>query len=187
MSDPKRAFVVVGPESSGNKLLSALLVRAGCVGDARDDGLDIWSVIEPADEPRVSLIYSFPCGQTWPDLRNVYWRLQNKGYLTWFLVVARDPWCVYQSQETRRLKPLPVAMANYQRAYREIFTQLHAIDAPFLIVPYEAITSEPVRSVRRLLELLGLPTDNLGGPLKINGREVCEIRNENAKHYEAHD
>lgn len=184
MSDRvKRAYVVVGPESSGNKLLTALLIRAGCVGDPRDDGPGMWSIIEPATEQRVALTYSFPHGQEWPDLRNVYWRLQNKGYLTWFLVAARDPWCVFQSQEQRRLKPMPVAMANYQRSYREIFTQLHAIDAPYLMVPYEAITSEPEKSVQRLLELLSLPTDNLGGQLIINSRPVNEITNENAKHY----
>lgn len=182
----KQAFVVVGPESSGNKLMGALLVRAGCVGDITDEGRgNLWSVVEPATEERVVMVYSYPSGYEWPDLRNVYWRLQNKGYLTWVLVMARDHYCTVRSQQERRLKPAPIAEANYQRAYREIFTQIHAADIPFLVVPYESLVLEPVHAMHRLLETIGLPTDNLGGSFVINGREYTEIRNENDKHYQS--
>lgn len=183
----KQAFVVVGPESSGNKVMTALLVRAGCVGTADDEHLNLWDRIEPATEKQVALMYSYPHGSEWPDLRNIYWRLTNKGYLTWILIMVRDHFCVMRSQVERRLKPAPIAEANYQRAYREIFKQIESGDMPYIMVPYESILMEPMKALQRLFEMLNLPTDNLGGEFVVNSKSQQTIRNENEKHYNRDD
>lgn len=174
----KQAFVVCGAESSGNRLLTAVLVRSGCVGSATDDG-GIWSRIEPGVEPRIVLTLSYPNGHVWPELPSLHWRLNNKGYLVWYLVTVRDHTCVLASQKKSRLKPEPLAWGNYQRAYREIFSQLATIDASYIIVPYEALVAR-TQYVDRLLTQLELP--GVHGPVIVNGVEK-RIRDENRKWY----
>src|SRR3546814_19324561 len=62
----KRCFLVVGPESAGNRLAAAVLVRAGCVGHAST--VQVWDRTLPEGETPAVVIRSFPHGDDWPDL-----------------------------------------------------------------------------------------------------------------------
>lgn len=178
----KRAFLVLGPESSGNRMMAGILARSGCIADPRDDGLGLWANIEPEHEPLVAIIFSYPNGTNWPDIKNITWRLRNKGYLVWALVMNRDIQCVQKSQEVTRLKPAEIMMGNYQRAYRTIFQDIDALDLPYLVISYEAIVRRPVKYVEYILKMLNLDCSNLGGPIIVNDKSR-ELRDENEKYY----
>ena len=177
----KQAYVVAGPESSGNRLLAALLVRAGCIGSG--------SMAQPFELPTYEspsvIVRSFPHGNDWPDLRDVYHALRDRGYMVRVLIPVRDPWCVVQSQHSRQHHPPELALANVRRTYADIFAQLGQLNVWWLLVPYEAMVLHPVQAVRRLLELLGLPTDNLGSPIIVEGVEYETVNDANAVHHGA--
>lgn len=179
MKEPKRCYVVVGPESSGNRLLAALLVRAGCRGVA---GMDTPDALPIDDDPAV-VLRSYPHGYEWPDLRSIVGRLRDRGYLVRVLVTVRDHHCVIHSQQAHRLHTREVAEANVQRAYCDIFRQVADIGVGFVMVPYESLVARPVHGVRSLLEWLGLPVDNLGGKIVIDGKAHDTITDGNGRWY----
>lgn len=175
----KQAYVVCGPESSGNRLLTSILIRSGCVGEASDQP-GLWHQKKPSNEEKIVLTISFPHGHEWIDLVDILTQLNNRGYAVWFLITVRDHHCVIESQKQSRLKAPELAWGNYMRAYREIFKQLAFMDVPILMVPYEAIISRSVEYVRELLTTLNLPY--VDGEVIVNGK-VTAITDGNAKYY----
>lgn len=178
---PKRAYVVVGPESSGNRLLTALLVRAGCAGaGSTSQPFDL-----PTEEDPAVLLRSYPHGNEWPDLAAICGELRNRGYVVRVLVLVRDPWCVVQSQRTRQQHPEQLAWANIRHAYTTLFGQLAPLNIWWTLVPYEALVLHPVEAVRRLLEMIDLPAENLEGPFEVDGLSRLSIEDANAAHYDS--
>ena len=163
----KRAYVVVGPESSGNRMLASLLIGAGCCGGTAFDHPLMFDV--PTGEDPVVLIRSFPHGDGWPDLAEIYRTLRSRGYMVRVLVTVRDPHCVIESQVERRHHPPELAWSNYQQSYRRIFEQLLTVNAWYALVPYATLRRGEAQ--RNLLATLGLPAVEV------------EVRDENAKHY----
>lgn len=141
----KKAFIVVGPESSGNRYMGRLLVSAGCAGSGTHHqpfDKDNWDFELPKDSPeRVVLVRSFPNAHEWPDLN----KLRDKffleyGYETTILVMVRDMWVVAQSQiRNRHVVNEDMAYKHYNQAYEFIFSDIHAGGLNFRIVPYSSL------------------------------------------------
>lgn len=163
----KCAYLVVGPESSGNRMLATLLIQAGCAGGTAFDHPLMFNL--PVDEDPVVVIRSYPHGNDWPDLAEIYDTLRGRGYMVRALVAVRDPHCVIESQVERRHHPRELAWSNYQQAYRRIFEQLLSVNVWYALVPYAALRRGEAQ--RNLLATLGLPAVEV------------EVRDENAKHY----
>jgi len=171
----KRCYLVVGPESAGNRLLASLLVRAGCIGTASTD--QQWT---PEKETPCVLIRSYPHGDTWPSLHQLKRQLEDKEYEVFTLVTVRHPVALLKSQVNRgHAEDLGLAASQMRQAYIRIFSEL---SGHFYVVPKESLVLHPREAVRALLHLIGLPgiTD---GPLVIEGRER-HISDENWNHYE---
>lgn len=164
----KRCYLVVGAESSGNRLLGKLLVSAGCTGDDRMDGP--FSASLPTHEDPAVVIRSYPHGNEWPDLSDIYRALRNRGYQVRVIVAVRDRHCTVMSQVKSQHHPAELAQTNVQRAYLDIFQQLGAINCWYVIVPFESLVLHGEAS-SALLETLGLTP------------ATVEIRDENGKHY----
>lgn len=174
----KRCFVIAGPESSGNRLLAAILIRAGCRGDASTD--QRWDSELPTDETPAVIIRSFPHGEEWPDLQAINTELEARGYAITTLITVRHHSATVRSQVSRgHATGLSEAAAQIREAYTRIFAKV-SID--YMIVPYAVLIYESDKAIATMLEDLGLPPIT-EGDLMIDG-EPAFISNQNAKHYE---
>lgn len=135
----KRCFLVVGPESAGNRLLAGVLIRAGCHGRASTH--QEWDQALPEDETPAVVIRSFPHGGRWPELPGILQTLSDRGYQTTVLVTVRHPVALTESQVARgHARRVEESMDLVRKAYRRIFADLsgHPRLRSFL-VPYEAV------------------------------------------------
>lgn len=180
LTSERRAFLVCGPESAGNRTLAALLVSAGCIGDASTaqpyDGTR-W----PAGESPVVLIRSVPHGEQWPDLGVVCTELEGRGYEVTALVPARDAFCMAVSQVERgHQRSREEALAVAGQAYRRIFGTLPA-DVRTIVVTYESLVLHGPRAAIALLREIGLGPPV--APLRIDGQPAQGLIDRNACRY----
>lgn len=175
----RRAFVVVGPESAGNRMCTAILVEAGCMGQA--------SVLAPLNhglpengQSPVVLTRSYPHGGDDPDIFALRGDLQALGYQVHVIVVVRDMAACEASQVQRQhQRSLTLARLSIQNALGLIFSQLHLAGVPFYVTTYEALANH-AGARDAMLEALGLP--GIGSHVTVEGRrELLEDRN--GKHY----
>lgn len=178
MSKPTSAHIVVGPESSGTRFLTSILIDAGCEGDATHRQRWDRGVPEARKHRHIVWRKSVPHGHNWPQLTNLASLLSKHGYVKIYVVVlVREPYALHRSQIKRGHVPdLAAAWKNTRRAYLYIFAHLAKLakaGVPFLIVPYEALALQGVPARRAILKQLGLELL----------RPRVKPRNENAKHY----
>ena len=172
----KRCFLVVGPEGSGNRLLTGILVRAGCHGAATAH--HAWRLNEalPTDETPVAVIRSFPHGGEWPDLPVILATLRHSGFLVTVLVTCRD----WSAGRPGRMERGHLGDdATQQAAYRRIFAGLGT--TPFRLVSYESLVLHPERAVAHLLADIGLSAER-AGDIVVEGR-AGQIIDHNAVRY----
>jgi LPS sulfotransferase NodH len=160
----KKAYVVVGPESSGTRLITKLLIDAGCFGDGGHgqsldkSGDQSREFLEesrlPQDDTPIVWRRSYPHAGKWLDISKPISQLQRKGYEVRVVVTTRDWFPMIQSQmKERHVKDETVGLHNVQKAYRMIFEKLPK-DTPFVIASYESIARYRWKAVRRLFETL---------------------------------
>lgn len=176
----KRAFLVTGPESSGNRMMAAILSAAGCRGSGSTDSP--YNDQLPAGESPVVIIRSFPHGGRWPNLRELIAQLQSCGYEVTVLVTARGPVALERSQVAAGHQvDGDGARQAIAEAYGRIFPALFASGTRWMLVPYEALVLNPDTAVPELLELLGLNPD-FGGHVRVD-HQLGPITDQNRKHY----
>jgi len=107
----KRVYIVVGPESSGTKLVTRLFCESGCWGDyghdqrldAYVDGKSRWPV--PSNVGEIVFRRSIPHGRKWPDLMEIRERFAARYYAPFWVVTVRDWYCTIHSAAANRHKP----------------------------------------------------------------------------------
>jgi hypothetical protein len=172
----KRAFLVLGPESTGTRMLTSQLLAGGCSGDASHDQPYDRGEFGDADPIVWRRSYPWTVDRLWPDIgTDLLPRLHANGYrVSRALVTTRDWYAVTKSQVRQQHVPgEAVALKNVTIAYREIFRQLAEHDIEALVVSYEAITSYKELAVRTLLGELGLDAE----------AQLRPIRDESRKYY----
>ena len=174
----KQAYIVIGPEASGTKYHTKLLIAAGCYGQSGNaqwvkDALDDNLTFEVAP---VVLRLSCPHGGVWPDLQEYIWKLRSRGYVTHTIVCVRDAYCNVMSQATYQTHAFTRdhAQRKISEAYRRIFEGLIFAGTPFTMSSIEALClgGDPARV--KLIESLGLT---------VVGDELPEAHNVNEKYY----
>jgi hypothetical protein len=139
----KRAFLVLGPESSGNRLVTRCLIAAGCDGDGghrqrfdRPDG-----IVGAAE--LIVWRRSMPHGQEWPDLDQMLRRLRDGGYAdVRVLAMVRTHYCAVQSQLHGReahVRTEQQAEENLAEAMRKIAVFCAANHLPVRYITYESL------------------------------------------------
>lgn len=163
-----KAFLVVGPEASGNKYMTRLLCASGCAGkgdfqqpfDLGDTG-DV--EVHPPYPENIALLRSYPYGHAieyWPDFPNLVGKLRGYGYHVTALVMVRDPSVVEQSQIAVGHAPnVEQAWDNILRAFRVIFRGVLDANVDFQLVPYSNLSRTTY--VRWLFHRLALPLGDL--------------------------
>lgn len=160
MGDGKQAFIVLGPESSGTRLVTKLFIAAGCAGDSghkqRFD--DMLSNGEAIEEPVIVIRRSYPYAKEWPNLGKLAGRLQRSGYEVRVVVVLRSlQYTALSSVRQKHTKNVEHALRRSTEAARRIGTDLAETDLPFVWVTYEALVQRD-GVMAWLFGWAGLPT-----------------------------
>lgn len=140
---------MLGPESSGTRFVTRLLISAGCYGD--DGHQQRWDTEAPAISPIVWR-RSFPHADIWPDIGLMLERLRDHEVKA--LVTVRDHYCMTASQQ--RFQTPEAIAENNQQVYPRIFQGLSEYGIWHVVVSYEALCLEYERYARYLLRQVGL-------------------------------
>lgn len=171
-----KAYLIHGPESSGNKLMGRLLMAAGCHGNYDGDS-DAWENCPPDGETPIVWVRSYPLTHhhLWPSIRQQVATLRGRGYNCHSLVMVRSWHSTIQSQIARgHVSTVQQAMTNMRLAMTLIMEGLQAALCPYEVVSYESIIQRPLPALAELFVRIGLP--------KLT--ELPEpIRDENAKYF----
>lgn len=166
-----KGVLVLGPESTGTRLLTRILISAGASGeDGHQQAFDAGAVSGELIVWRRSV----PHLRQWLDLESMLETLEQ--YDVCAIVTVRDWWCTEKSQvRNSHVESEAKAAANMARAYREIFSQLANFSIPFSVVVYESLVSYPHSVQKALMEDLGLDFP----------KQFIQITDENRKYWEA--
>ena len=163
-----KAFVIMGPESSGTRILTQILISAGCIGDGGheqkfDDAIPPPSAVDAPIVWRRSVPHHE--GEQMPVLDEMVEQLD--GYDITVLITTRSLYPVAKSQMRHRetIENLKVAYERIQNGYRHIFKQVTKYD--FMVVPYESLSQAKVK----ICEIVGLDAPDV------------EIYDANAKYF----
>lgn len=168
----KRAFLVSGPESSGNRLVLSLLEESGCVNLTADAEPD-WNALQPEGET-IALMRSMPHGGRWDSIWRLVRHIESFGYTTTVLVPVRDNHCVADSQaEIKYAESYEDGLARVSRAYSHVIGACVLARLDYHLVPYESLVLHPKQAGNALLVLLGMP--------KVRKFHATD---ENRKHYD---
>lgn len=146
----KRAFLVIGPESSGTKFLTSLFLQAGCQGDKGHE--QRWDRQVPTVSP-VVWRRSYPHGGEWPDLGAMMAQLD--GYEVRVIVIIRS---LQFTVESRKRRAVGDVQGRAIEALQMIMGQWQASDLPGVWITYEALVGKPKVTLAWLFGWCGLPT-----------------------------
>ena len=134
----KRAFLVLGPESSGTRLVTRCLLAAGCQGwGDHEQGFD--SSLDDAGE-LIVWRRSLPHGGQWSDLRQMLLALRQRGYDVRVLATIRSHYCMVRSQlRARHVQTPREAERNISEAMCRIVGFVAESNLPVRWVPYEEV------------------------------------------------
>lgn len=166
----RRLFLVLGPESSGTRLLTRILIHGGCAGDYSHS--QRWDKKSWGSTPNVVWRRSVPHNRQPLHLKKLAERVES-GRIVSILVTTRDVTACASSQVRAGHSPdTDTAYTKICRAYESIFQQLNRMGLHFLVVPYESLVLHPCQVQHRLWDLLDLP-----------GGIPVPVTDQNAKHY----
>lgn len=150
----KRAFIILGPESSGTRLLTQLFIKAGCAGDpGHTQRLDK----EKPVEPLVVIRRSYPYRKQWPNLAKLSGRLQSAGYDVFVIVIIRSlQFTVLSALNQKHTASMEKAQHRSLEGFKQIGAALFASKLPFVWVTYEALVQWPEQTTRWLFDQAGL-------------------------------
>lgn len=166
------AYLVCGPESSGNRLLAAILSRSGCAGEGSTNQPDDQHDLPISTQPLVLVKHdSLP---TWID------GLRRAGYLRIVaIIVVREPLANCKSMVERGHQPdFETAYKHRTQTIAENIVDCFDSGVELEIVTYEGL-SEPFLAT--WLPRIGLPYKC--GSILLPGQPLTEIANQNGKHY----
>lgn len=158
----RRAFLVFGPESSGTRLMTQILINAGCAGSAGHEQPFDDETYDLHQHPVIVWRRSVPHNGKSLTLSRMYRRLGIYSADVCAIVMTRDLHCMVQSQirDCQHANSGIEAQKNVQSAYAEIFSQLDEYSIPFVVVPYESLVLGGDSAQKNLLAYLGLGSDS---------------------------
>lgn len=153
----KTAYFVLGPESSGTKMLAKAFCTIGIYGDfkhkQRMDNLDFSKTPD-----RIMLRRSMPHGDNWPAIADTIGLMKEAGYHNInVILIYRDKDCTVKSQiRHSHASEDPEARTNIEFAIDYAYKQLSSIGILPYIICYEPFVKyEEVR--KTFFNFFGLP------------------------------
>lgn len=174
-----RAFLVLGGESTGTRLVTRLCLLNGCEGD--DEHVQRWdeSLPSPVEQPLIVWRRSIPHGagdaRHFPDPAFLIQDLEARGYEVAVLVTTRCWRAATKSQVAQgHVTTEEEGLQNLRRTYLSVLPALWMTGAPVHFVSYEALRDE--RAQLALFRAIGLQPETV---------LTLAVSDENAKHYTA--
>jgi hypothetical protein len=153
----KIAYFVMGPESSGTRMLTKAFCTLGIYGDykhkQRMDDLDFSKTPD-----QIVIRRSLPHGEAWPAIADTINVLKQAGYfVTVPVLIVRDKESTIKSQiRHAHAKAAPESKANIAYAVDHAYRELAAVNLSPFVIQYEPFVKyEQVR--RAFFKQLGLP------------------------------
>ena len=155
MDKNNRAYLILGPESSGTRLMAKILIKAGCLGT--DDHVQSFDT-EDLPEPTQPIVWrrSVPHGEDWINIANMVYRMEEAGYCVTIIITNRDWYAMGLSQVRQgHANTFDTAIKNIERAERFIYSNIFSVGVPFLGMSFESLIR--LEAINCNLGLLGLP------------------------------
>lgn len=148
----KRAFLILGAESTGTRFVTDLLITAGCLGQSTHEQ---YFDDHPIEGDLIVWRRSFPYFGRNPHLKEMMQKL--KDYEVWAVVTTRDMNCACQSNiREGRAEDMTDAMSIYMTAYISIYKQLFDLNIPFFTATYESFIMQKQKYIDWLLNTIKL-------------------------------
>jgi hypothetical protein len=158
--DRKAAYFVMGAESSGTRMMTEAIVRAGAFGDSgHEQRLDDLSFAGRPD--RLVLRRSIPHGGSLPPLAELVGRLRRAGYRVIPLLMVRDGDCSAASQVAAgHSRDLGQAREKVALAVSHAWAECARAGLVPTVVHYEAFVADP-RVRQEVFRHLDLPQPDM--------------------------
>jgi len=165
----KKAIIVVGPERTGTRIFTRIIIEGGAFGDyTHEQRMDeLLEKGEPINERIVVVRRSYPHNGIWTNIGDIAKKLRKMGYINIKVVVTTRDWhiIIKSQQASHNILPVPNGMPRdilereriVREAYIRIFKQIIDERIPFIVVSYENLLMYPEWSMKKIVETLGLP------------------------------
>lgn len=171
----KKCFLVVGPESSGTRLMTRLLMHWGCHGEGGHGQMfdsDVWWRHDPFMSFPDKIVWrrSLPHGGIWPDFDMMLRRLETEHYEPHVVITIRS------------LRPMVRSQVNAGHVRHEVEGEFKVLQALSLITNF-VITRKVTYSMVTYEGLIHQPklAKALARELRLNYRPF-KFMDANAKH-----
>lgn len=154
MKKKSKAILVLGPESSGTRIWTKVLIESGCMGDHTHQ--QRWDIEVPETLTKIVWRRSVPHGAKLPDIDSMVEELREKEYEVMAYVTTRDWFCMVESQTGKHTDEKIESFGNLQIAYPFIFKKLEELEIPFVVVSYEALVERKKEYINKMLGVFGL-------------------------------
>lgn len=134
----KQALLVLGPESSGNRFLTRLLVAAGCQGVGAH--VQPWDTHPPTTESPIVWLRSMPHAHDWDYLDDMVRYLRREWYGIYAVLIARSfPFCQQSQVVNGHTTALMEATMQTEWAWKHLVADLDRLTVPFVVLTYEGL------------------------------------------------
>lgn len=173
----KKAYLVLGIEASGTRLLTRILINSGALGeDTHAQTFD--AQIPFADDISRPIVWrrSYPHGDSDVDLRSMSSDLENKGWTPHAFVIVRDaiPSTNAQAQAPcLSTKNAMEALKENRRQFSLLFSELYSLGIDYHVLTLEGLILDSLNIQKWIATFHGLRLPD----------NFLHIRNVNAKHW----
>ncbi len=156
---PNKAVFVIGPESSGTRLITRLFVEIGFYGDTgHDQELD--KLIKRTNGffwPNKDIVFrrSVPHAQKWPDIPSIYTKLYDLGYDTKLVITIREHYPICASKYKNNHSKKQNAESDLCKQIYYIFSSLIFVEN-FYVVSTSHLFHHPAQSIKDLFIWTGV-------------------------------
>lgn len=149
----RKAVLVLGPEASGTRLVTRIVIAAGYAGNSDHVQYYDW---QPPKEDQIVWRRSLPHGNAWPDLGSSVRELRRDGYEVRAVLTNRLDEPMQQAQRRDHVTDIRVAKQHIARA-RIILAQLDDPQGPampILRVQYEELVADSEGEINAILQFV---------------------------------
>jgi hypothetical protein len=165
----KNCFMIIGPESSGTRMLTRIFIDSGCIGS--DDHDQFFDSAPPLEEMNVVWRRSIPHGGIKePNIEEMYNHLISNNYNITIIVISRDIFCTIFSQiQNNHVENKHQSIENIQNSFLFLFNLIKKLNAKYFMINYESLILHKDWTIDNLSKLINF---NL---------KIPDIKNENVK------
>lgn len=151
------AIMVIGPESSGTRLVTRIMIAAGCRGDGQHKQRHDTDIPRAVRGKPIVWRRSMPHLRQWPDLVSMAEKLNDLDYVPAVIITHREWYAMARSQIANGHAPsMSRATANIKSAYEQAYRWTHGSVKRWMTVTYESVLLHPAMTAQSMAFYFGL-------------------------------